>query len=73
MNEIGVVGEAPEQAKIARAVVLHNEPPVCKCTLNNGPTLFDVPNDESPGSREFVKVLKRAARQVNPDGGRDPS
>ena len=65
MADIGEVGEAPELTQIARAVVLHNDPPVCKCNLDNGATLCDVPTDDSPGSQQFVRVLKRATRPDN--------
>ena len=57
-----------EQAKVARTVVLHDEPPVHKHALDNGPTLFHLPYDGSSGFREFIKAIKRAACQVNPDG-----
>ena len=65
MDDIGAVGEAPELTKIARAVVLHNDPPVYKHNLDNGTILCDVPADDSPGSCQFVKILKQAARPAN--------
>ena len=65
MVDVGQVGEAPELTKIAQAVVLHSDPPVHKCNLDNVAILCDAPTDDSPGSRQFVKVLKQAARPAN--------
>ena len=65
MADIGEVGEVPELTQIARAVVLHNGPPVCKRNLDNGATLHDAPTDDSPGSQQFARVLKRATRPDN--------
>ena len=61
MADIGEVGEAPELTKIAQAVVLHSDPLVCKCNLDNGAILYDVPTDDSPGSclrHEEIKLCR---------------
>ena len=65
MADIGEVGEVPELTKIAQAVVLHSDPPVCKCNLDNGTTLYDAPTDDSQASGTPGKCSTKSAEPTS--------